>query len=83
MNSLQLATELAPGDANAQALLATAKTRTTDVYYRRGVEAFQRQDLDGAIAAYDRVLEIDPNHQNAQVSRVQAVELRQNLRRFQ
>lgn len=83
MSSLELATQLAPGNAEAQSLLASAKTQTAELYYRRGVEAFQRQDLDGAISAYDRVLEIDPNHQNAQVSRVQAVELRQNLQRFQ
>ena len=83
LSSLELATELAPGNAQAQSLLAAAKTQTVELYYRRGVEAFQRQDLDGAITAYDRVLEIDPDHQNAQVNRVQAVELRQNLQRFQ
>ena len=83
LSSLELATQLAPGNAEAQSLLASAKTQTVELYYRRGVEAFQRQDLDGAITAYDRVLEIDPDHQNAQVNRVQAVELRQNLQRFQ
>jgi tetratricopeptide (TPR) repeat protein len=83
MSSLELATELAPGNAEAQTLLATAKTRTADMYYRNGVQAFQRQDLDGAIAAYDRVLEIDPNHQNAQVNRQQALQLRANLQQLQ
>jgi lipoprotein NlpI len=63
-------------------LLSTAKTRTTDLYYRNGVAAFQRQDLDGAIAAWDKVLALDPNHKNAQLNRAQAVELKQNLQRL-
>jgi tetratricopeptide (TPR) repeat protein len=83
LGSLALATELAPGNAEAQMMLATAKTRTADQYYRTGVQAFTRQDLDAAIAAYDRALEIDPAHQNAQLSRQQALELRTNLQRLQ
>ena len=47
---LELAVMLAPMDNRAQTLLATAKTRVSDGYYRDGVAAFQRQDLDGAIA---------------------------------
>ena len=83
MNALILAAELSPGNAAAETMLATARTRAADIYYRNGVAAFQRQDLDGAIAAYDRVLLIDPNHQNAQVNRLQAIELRANLERLQ
>jgi len=79
---LELAVMLAPMDNRAQMLLTTAKTRTTDVYYRNGVAAFQRQDLDGAIAAWDKVLALDPNHKNAQLNRAQAIELKQNLQRL-
>jgi len=79
---LELAVMLAPMDNRAQTLLTTAKTRTTDLYYRNGVAAFQRQDLDGAIAAWDKVLALDPNHKNAQLNRSQAVELKQNLQRL-
>ena len=79
---LELAVMLAPMDNRAQMLLATAKTRVSDGYYRDGVAAFQRQDLDGAIAAWDRALAVDPNHRNAQLNRAQAIELKQNLQRL-
>ncbi len=79
---LELAVMLAPMDNRAQILLTTAKTRTTETYYRTGVAAFQRQDLDGAIAAFDKALAVDPNHKNAQLQRAQAVELKQNLQRL-
>src|SRR5258705_3260739 len=78
---LELAVMLAPMDNRAQILLTTAKTRTTETYYRTGVAAFQRQDLDGAIAAFDKALAVDPNHKNAQLQRAQAVELKQNMQR--
>ena len=79
---LELAVMLAPMDNRAQTLLATAKTRVSDGYYRDGVAAFQRQDLDGAIAAWDRALAVDPNHRNAQLNRAQAIELKQTLQRL-
>lgn len=79
---LELAVMLAPMDDRAQMLLTTAKTRVTDGYYREGVAAFQRQDLDGAIAAWDKALAIDPDHRNAQLNRAQAIELKQNLQRL-
>jgi len=79
---LELAMMLSPMDNRAVTLLATAKTRVSEGYYRDGVAAFQRQDLDGAIAAWDRALAVDPNHRNAQLNRAQAVELKQNLQRL-
>jgi tetratricopeptide (TPR) repeat protein len=79
---LELAVMLAPMDDRPQMLLATAKTRVSEGYYRDGVAAFQRQDLDGAIAAWDKALAVDPNHRNAQLNRAQAIELKQNLQRL-
>lgn len=79
---LELAVMLAPMDNRAQMLLTTAKTRVSEAYYRDGVAAFQRQDLDGAIAAWDRALAVDPNHRNAQLNRAQAIELKMNLQRL-
>ena len=63
-------------------LLATARSRASEPHYRTGVQAAQRQDLDGAIAAFDRVLAINPEHRNAQLQRAQAVELKANLQRL-
>ncbi|MFT3717373.1 LysM peptidoglycan-binding domain-containing protein [Pseudorhodoferax sp.] len=46
---------------------------------RHGLEArtaFARQDLDGAIAAWDRVLAIDPGNSGARLERQRAVDLK-------
>jgi Tfp pilus assembly protein PilF len=53
--------------------------KLADVYYQRGLVAFQHQDLNTAIADWDKVLAIDPNHKDAQLSRAQAVRLKNNL----
>jgi tetratricopeptide (TPR) repeat protein len=82
LEPLRLAITINPADTRAQMLLTTAKTRAADIYYRSGVAAFQKQDLDGAIAAWDKTLAIDPDHKNAQLNRAQAIELKQNLQRF-
>jgi tetratricopeptide (TPR) repeat protein len=50
-----------------------------DDLYRRAVDAFRAQDLDEAIALWDKVLEIDPNYENAMLQRSQAIELKEKL----
>ncbi|HEY4265809.1 MAG TPA: tetratricopeptide repeat protein [Micropepsaceae bacterium] len=82
LEPLRLAIAINPADARAQMLLTTAKTKAADIHYRAGVAAFQKQDLDGAIAAWDKTLAIDPDHKNAQLNRAQAVELKQNLQKL-
>jgi Tfp pilus assembly protein PilF len=82
LEPLRLAIAINPGDARAQTLLNSAKTKAADLHYRAGVAAFQKQDLDGAIAAWDKTLAVDPDHKNAQLSRAQAIELKQNLQKL-
>jgi LysM repeat protein len=62
---------------------AEAKRQLVDVHYRRGAEAFTRQDLDTAISEWGRVLELEPNHPNATVRRQQAIALRDRIRQQQ
>jgi tetratricopeptide (TPR) repeat protein len=64
--------EAAPASAGDQHALA-------EDWYRRGLIAFQRQDLDGAIADWDKTLAIEPDNKEAQLNRAQAVRLRSNL----
>jgi tetratricopeptide (TPR) repeat protein len=80
VEALQLAIAINPNDAPAKTLLVSTASKAAETYYRTGVAAFQRQDLDKAIAAWDRALAIDPTHRNAQLSRAQALELKQNLK---
>ena len=60
-----------------------AKRKLIDAHYRRGAEAFTRQDLDTAIREWDKVLELDAAHANATVRRQQAVALREKIAKKQ
>ncbi|MEN3951695.1 LysM domain-containing protein [Iodidimonas sp. SYSU 1G8] len=79
LDAAELASSLNPGGAQTQKLLTTAKAAAADRYYRNGLSAFRRQELDKAIQNWDRVLQIDPTHENAALQRAQAVELKEKL----
>jgi TolA-binding protein len=53
-----------------------------DRYYRDGLIAFQHQDLDGAIAAWNKVLAIDPGYKDAALNRSEALRLKANLKKI-
>jgi tetratricopeptide (TPR) repeat protein len=48
-------------------------------YEREAVQAFQRQNLDMAIARWNNVLELDPNNQKAKLERERAVDLKKRM----
>jgi len=48
-------------------------------YDREGAQAFQRQNLDLAIAKWDRVLELDPANRKARLERERALELKKKM----
>jgi hypothetical protein len=50
---------------------------------REARNAFAKQDLDGAIQSWDKVLELDPANTTAQLERQRAVALKERLRRVQ
>jgi tetratricopeptide (TPR) repeat protein len=77
--AFQLALSLDPSDAAANAGLKGANGQVAEEYYRRGFIAFQRQNLDGAIAAWNIVLSINPNYRDAQLNRDEAIQLKANL----
>jgi tetratricopeptide (TPR) repeat protein len=79
LDAAELAAALKPGDAATQKLLASAQEAAADRYYRAGLSAFRRQELDAAIGYWDKVLAIDPAHENAKLQRAQAVELKEKL----
>jgi hypothetical protein len=74
------ATPARPRPAVSPEARAAARAEA-ETHYRNGLAAFQRQDLDGAIAAWDRTLALDPAHKGAQVNRTQALDLKRNLQR--
>jgi tetratricopeptide (TPR) repeat protein len=79
LEAAQIAATLNPGSAGTQKLLTSAKTAAADRYYRSGLSAFRKQELDAAIKSWDKVLEIDPSHENAKLQRAQAIELKEKL----
>ncbi|MFN3231860.1 MAG: tetratricopeptide repeat protein [Alphaproteobacteria bacterium] len=82
LEALQLSTSLDPANIEAQELLSTAQATVADQHYREGLAAYRKQELDQAIASWDRVLEIDPEHANANLYRAQALDLKDRLSRM-
>ncbi|MGY4828959.1 LysM peptidoglycan-binding domain-containing protein [Sphaerotilaceae bacterium SBD11-9] len=58
---------------------ATAK-RLIDIHSRNAHAAMARQDLDGAIRSWDRVLEIDPNNETARLEKQKALRLKDKIK---
>lgn len=79
LEALELSTSLDPSNEEAEELLTRAQAQAIDNHYRAGLEAYRRQNLDKAIANWDRVLKIDPEHTNASLYRTQAIKLKQRL----
>lgn len=48
-------------------------------HYRNATQAFQRQDLEGTIRHCEQVLALDPDHENCQLYRARARELKRRL----
>ncbi|MCC6870465.1 MAG: LysM peptidoglycan-binding domain-containing protein [Burkholderiales bacterium] len=67
--------------ANRDAAVQRDSTRNTLArrYERQAALAFQRQNLDDAIANWDRVLALEPNNQKAKLERERALDLRKKL----
>jgi tetratricopeptide (TPR) repeat protein len=48
-------------------------------YEREATQSFQRQNLDDAIAKWDRLLVLDPGNQKAKLERERALDLRKRM----
>jgi tetratricopeptide (TPR) repeat protein len=71
----------APAVPPAVAPAPPAETKAALVarYQREARAAFAKQDLEGAIRSWDKVLEIDPDNRNAQLERQRAKDLCKRL----
>jgi tetratricopeptide (TPR) repeat protein len=69
----------APGNRDAIIQRDAAKGALIRSYDREATQAFQRQNLDLAIAQWDRVLELDPGNQKARLERERAIELKKRM----
>ena len=77
--NFKLANELDPDNAQAMEDMLVLQKDIADKYHREASTAFRRQDLDVAIAKWDLVLDVNPQHSSANLYRAQAIELKQRL----
>ena len=73
------ATALAPGNRDAVLQRDAAKAALIRSYDREATQAFQRQNLDLAIAKWDQLLGLDPANQKAKLERERAIELKKKM----
>jgi len=70
--------QLPPSGADAQAL----RKQLVAVYHQRAIVLYRDQQLDQAIALWNRVLAIEPDFEPATAYRARALELKQRLKQF-
>ncbi len=68
-----------PGNRDAVMQRDGAKVALVRSYDREATQAFQRQNLDLAIAKWDRILELDPGNQKAKLERERALDLKKRM----
>lgn len=83
LDTLKQSAALDPSNTAAQKAYADFKTNLADTYHKDASAAFRQQDLDRAIALWEKTLAIDPNHKFAQANLNQARELKAKLEKLQ
>jgi tetratricopeptide (TPR) repeat protein len=73
------ALQRAPGNAEATKRRDAARNSLVRTLDREATQAFQRQNLDLAIAKWDRVLELDPANRKARLERDRAADLKKRM----
>ena len=68
-----------PASAEAGKRRDAARANLVRALDREASQAFQRQNLDLAIAKWDRVLEVDPGNKKARLERERALDLRKKI----
>ena len=67
------------GNHDAAVARDSAKQALIRRYDREAVQAFQRQNLDMAIARWTSILDLDPNNQKARLERERATDLKKRM----
>lgn len=73
------AAQLDPGHADARAKADQLRREIALQHERNARSAFARQDLEGAIRNWDRVLELEPGNDNARLEKQKAQSLKQKI----
>lgn len=81
--SLKKAVELDPGNVSAENTLRPIQQEFADKYHSEASIAYRKQELDKAIALWNKVIEIKPDHSAAKAYLAQAKELKAKLSELQ
>jgi tetratricopeptide (TPR) repeat protein len=76
------ALEADPGLPAANADAQTMRKQLVEVYHQRAIVLYRDQQLDQAIALWNRVLAIEPSFEPATAYRARALELKQRLKQY-
>ncbi len=68
------------GYPTASAQVESLTKRLVDTHSRNARTAMARQDLEGAIRSWDRVLEVDPSNETARLERQKALRLKDKVK---
>jgi tetratricopeptide (TPR) repeat protein len=71
-----------PEDPQAKESQLRVRGKLTDNYHRRAMQLFRKQDLDEAIAFWNKILKLNPNHPLAAGYKARALEMKQQLQKF-
>ncbi len=77
--AFQKAVNIVPDHSLANKKLLSLTPAVAEAYYRKGIKAFRKQDLDEAIQMYDECLSVDPSNSSCSVKRIETVELKKKL----
>ena len=74
--------ELQPEHPLARKQIFRMKSELVDTYHKKAMQLYSKQQLLEAVKYWDRVLELDPNHEMARLYRARALELQERLNNF-
>jgi LysM repeat protein len=79
LGAYTLASQIDPTSADAKAKVEAVRRDLVNEYTYTARSAFAKQDLDGAISYWDRVLGLDPSNETAKLERQKTITLRDKL----
>jgi Tfp pilus assembly protein PilF/LysM repeat protein len=71
-----------PNNPIAKEAQLKVRKQLTNNYHRQAMQLFRKQELDQAIAFWNKILELDPNHSLAPGYKARALEMKQQLQRI-
>ncbi|MES9825587.1 MAG: LysM peptidoglycan-binding domain-containing protein [Candidatus Thiodiazotropha endolucinida] len=71
-----------PDNSAAQASQLSVRDQLTDSYHRSAMQLFRKQELDEAIAFWNKILALNPNHPLAPGYKARALEMKQQLQKI-